>query len=179
MAVDTDQHGAGRGTIETVVHDEAVAALFDPTVPALPKSAKRRVLEDIPALRSSKTHNVITDDYLDEIARAMNQANSATLAQPTHAAVGTDGSAENGSQSALQNEVARDSLDTQDNNDNEFTATAFYDSGEANGNTIREVGLFDSASGGTMINRAVVPEESKTSGITLTVNYTITWSDGG
>lgn len=67
-------------------------------------------------------------------------------------AIGTGTNEPSDSDTALQNEVKRLQA-TVSNNDNEQKFEATFEFGSAESYAITELGLFDSASGGTMLNR--------------------------
>jgi hypothetical protein len=95
----------------------------------------------------------------------------------THGAIGTDNTPASSSDTALYNEVFRDSIDDFDSS---ATGTAVVElrvlTNEANGNTIQEVGWFNASSGGTMWARNVINAINKTSDIQLFLSIQITFN---
>lgn len=94
---------------------------------------------------------------------------------PTHLAFGTNASAAAGTQTALVTEVFRDALTSRVRTGLTITFKHFLSSSQANGNTLREWGLFNAAAAGTMFSRAVFGSPIvKTVSITVTSQWTVT-----
>jgi hypothetical protein len=176
----TSEGGGASGRVEIAVHDEAVAALHDSTIPALPSAAKRRALAGLPPMRTHDGGNIVVDEWLEEVARGLD-ASEPPVRQPSHFAVGDDDTAPAAGNTALNSEVFRDRLSAESHSGREYRATGFLDSGQANGEDIKEAGLFTDIQGGadeTMVNHSTsFQDETKGSGETVTLNFTITWSD--
>ena len=82
-------------------------------------------------------------------------------------------------QTALVTEVDRNQVASKTDSAGVATFKAFFGKDEANGNTISELGLFDLPSGGTMFCRSVLSSTvAKTNTISLTITWTLTFSDG-
>ena len=96
---------------------------------------------------------------------------------PTHLAVGTGSTAASAAQTTLVTEVFRDALTSTTTASKAVTFKYYLASGSANGNTIREIGLFTASSGGTMVARAVLASPIvKTSSVTATFTWTLNLS---
>jgi len=93
--------------------------------------------------------------------------------RPDEIALGTGTGATTDAQASLTAEVFRKTIDRRDNSGTYgIDFQAFVDTGDANGFTLAEVGLFESE---TLVGRAILsPTVAKTSAITLTVSYVVT-----
>ena len=84
--------------------------------------------------------------------------------QPSHMAIGTDNTAASATDTSLGSEVLRKALATsQQGNTGVVTVKMAVLSTEANGQSLKEVGVFNASSGGTMLNRIVHTQIDKTS----------------
>jgi len=95
---------------------------------------------------------------------------------PSHFAYGTSTTAASAGQTALVAQIgSRDTFTSKTGtNAQQQVYTYYLGSATANGNTLGEVGLFNAASGGTMIARAVLsPTIVKTASIAVTFTWTI------
>jgi len=94
--------------------------------------------------------SVITDWALELLSETIE-------AECTHLAVGTDGTATSGSDTALKSEVgSRVALSVTDLGDGVFYVSATWTNGTGSEQTIREYGIFDADSGGNMVARVAV-----------------------
>jgi len=95
-------------------------------------------------------------------------------AAPSHIALGTDSTTPQVSDIALGVEYYRQVITDRQNATVQVIYKLFVSTGSANGQTIREVGLFNAPAGGFMFARAVLSQPIvKTTAITLTVAWTI------
>jgi len=101
----------------------------------------------------------------------------ATAAYPTHFAVGTSSTAPAAGDTTLGVEVFRDQITQRVYSAAQLTVKFYLPTGYANGYTLAEAGIFNAASGGTMLSRTVyLPAIVKTSSITVTYTWNITIS---
>lgn len=142
-------HLHGHGIIE--VHDAATGAL----------------------LRTERYTNVITDYTRAELIAAFKGV--APSVDVTHIAIGTDGTAAAASDTALGAEVLRDTpTSVVDYSAVEVGFKLFISASVGNGNTFREIGLFDAPSGGNMMARSTsFTPIAKNSAITITFTHII------
>lgn len=91
-------------------------------------------------------------------------------------AIGTGTTAVAASDTTLGTEVARAAVTSTTVTDGAIVIKYFLPSGTANGSSLTEAGLFTASSGGTMIARTVHDAIAKTSSITITYSWTITFS---
>ena len=93
---------------------------------------------------------------------------------PTHFGYGTGTNAVTAGDTALQTQVARDTLTSKTSNAQQQVFTYYLGSATANGNTLGEAGIFNAASGGTMLCRVKLsPTIVKTASIAVTFTWTI------
>jgi len=125
-------------------------------------------------LQTQKTKNLVVDSGLNLIRDRL--AGTSSL-YPTHLAVGTGSTAASAAQTTLVTEVFRDTLTSTTTASKAVTFKYYLASGSANGNTIREIGLFTASSGGTMVARAMLASPIiKTSSVTATFTWTLNLS---
>jgi hypothetical protein len=95
----------------------------------------------------------------------------------THCGIGTDSTSPVGGNNALGAQVDRRSIDNKRRVGTDARMTTFFPStSPAVGNTIREMGIFDAASGGNMYARSIsFTAFSFGTGESLTVDYTSGW----
>lgn len=123
--------------------------------------------------RSKK--NLIVDVGWDFISDAIG-ASSGRPAVMSHIAVGTDNTATDATQTALQTELARKAATyshTAGTKSFQFETT--FDPGEATGALV-EAGVFNAASAGTMLDRVVFGVVNKGADDTITQRFTFTMS---
>ncbi len=97
--------------------------------------------------------------------------------KPTHMGIGTDYTAADGAQTALLAQVARVALAATTPGTKLVQWTATFPAGTATG-TLREIGLFNASSGGTMTNRAVFSTPLvKTAAMSIDVVWQMTLSN--
>lgn len=93
---------------------------------------------------------------------------------PSRFALGTGSTAVTAADTELDTEVWRDIFSTKTRASGTVTFKYFLTSTTANGNTLREAGLFNAASGGDMFARVVFLDIAKTSAITVLFAWTFT-----
>ena len=91
----------------------------------------------------------------------------------SYMAVGTNATAPTIGDTGLGTEIARVALATYTNTNNTVQATATFGAGVGTG-TLREAGLLNASSGGTMLAHTTFPAITKASNDTLSINWTIT-----
>jgi hypothetical protein len=89
--------------------------------------------------------------------------------QITHIAVGDSATEFSPTQTELSNEVFRKAVDSITRTGSEVRSRVRLDVTEANSNTLRETGQFDSSSAGVMISRNFLTPFEKTSNKELTI----------
>jgi len=120
-----------------------------------------------------KTTNTTVDALHEYFVDELDPSQTVDL-EASHLAVGTDGATgTNTGDTSLNNEVYRTSITDSIDNGKDLLSSTFLDSSEANGNTIDEVGLFSSDTGGTMLNHATITAITKDSSKTATIDVTL------
>jgi hypothetical protein len=93
----------------------------------------------------------------------------------THMAIGTGATTPAAANTALGSQTGRVSLSGSSVSSNAITYTATFPAGTGDG-AITEAGIFNAASGGTMLCRTTFPVVNKASGDTIAVTWVVTVS---
>ncbi len=130
-------------------------------------------------VQDARTGEVLRDEWADNkiVTTGLDLVRDLlinTSAAPTHIAVGTDSMAPAAGNTALVTEVFRNLITRRTASPQKATFQLFLDTGDANGNTLKEAGIFNRSSGGTMLSRVTYADIVKTSGITATLTWDIT-----
>ena len=119
--------------------------------------------------------NIVVNGGRDRFAALVAQVSTVF---PSHIAIGTGTTAATVTDTAMETEVDRNVIGTTTSSAGVVTFKAFFSKTEANGNTISEVGLFDQASGGTMICHSILGATvAKDATISLSIIWTLTFAD--
>lgn len=95
----------------------------------------------------------------------------------SHCAVGTSNTAANTGQTTLVAEVYRSAITQFTTSALTLTVKHYLSSTQANGNTLREIGLFNDGTAGSMYARSVFGTPiTKTGLLTVTTTWTLSWS---
>lgn len=124
-------------------------------------------------LRDEFIDNKIIDTGLDLVRDLILNSNVA----PTHIAVGTDATAPLATDTILGTEVFRNIITRRISASKKATYQLFLDTGDANGNTLVEAGIFNRSSAGDMLSRVTFTAIVKTVSITATLTWDITLSE--
>lgn len=117
-----------------------------------------------------KVKNLIVDTGLNFICDRMKDDETAM----THMALGSGTTAAAAGDTALGTQLgSRELLDSSTVTNNQIVYVASFEAGDATG-AVTEAGIFNAASGGTMLCRTVFSVVNKAADDTLTVNWTIT-----
>ena len=92
---------------------------------------------------------------------------------PTHIGFGDDNTSATINDTSLGNELVRKSISDTSTTDQRVKFTALLTSVEQNGEVIREIGLFNASTSGTMLQRCTFADINKTSSIELEVEVYI------
>ena len=92
----------------------------------------------------------------------------------THFAVGTNATAPAAGNTALIAEVYRQVVSQRDKSSAQIIHRCFVPTSAASGNTLREAGLLNSASGGTLFSRVTHDDIVKTNSVSVTHTWTHT-----
>ena len=114
--------------------------------------------------------NLIVDTGLNFICDRMKDDETAM----THMALGSGSTAAAAGDTALGTQLgSREDLDSSTVTANQIVYVASFEAGDATG-AVTEAGIFNAASGGTMLCRTVFSVVNKAADDTLSVNWTIT-----
>ena len=114
--------------------------------------------------------NLVVDTGRAQLARGVSGVHQSA---PTHFAVGTDEAEPDLSQTTLVHEVFRATMTQRTAAGVSAEFRYFMPSQVANGHTLKECGLFNAATGGTMFARAIYSEVVKTVSVTVLFVWTI------
>ena len=119
--------------------------------------------------------NLVVDSGLNLIRDRLAGTSSLYV---THLAVGTSATAASAAQTAMVAEMFRNSLtQTISSTSKQIQFKYYLSASEANGNTLREIGLFTASSSGTMVARAVLASPIvKNTSTTVTFSWTLNLS---
>lgn len=121
---------------------------------------------------SREINNLVVGTGLSFIASRMKNATSTVM---SHLAIGSSGTSASNSDTALGTETARDVLLSTTISDTTITYSAQIAAGDGTG-SVREAGIFNSASNGTMLCRTTFAELTKGVDDILAFSWTITLS---
>lgn len=126
-------------------------------------------------LRDEWTPNKIVNTGLNLVRDLMANSNKG----PTHIAVGTDNTVPLATDTVLATEVFRNLITRRFPADKKITYQLFLDTGDANGNSLVEAGIFNrsAADTGDMLSRVTFIVITKTAAITATLTWEITLSE--
>lgn len=117
--------------------------------------------------------NLVVDAGLDFIASRMKDATATAM---THMALGSNSQAAAANNTALGSQLgSREGLDSTTVTSNAVAYVASFEAGDATG-AVTEAGLFNAASGGTMLCRTVFSVVNKLADDSMTVTWTVTIS---
>lgn len=97
----------------------------------------------------------------------------------SHMAIGTGSTAAAFGNTALGAETDRNALTSRTDSGNVVTYVGTWAAGDGTNAALREAGIFNNSSGGTMLARAVYANIDKQAGDTLTITWTVTIGTAG
>jgi len=101
-----------------------------------------------------------------------------TAVIPGYIASGTDNTDPSEDDTALGDEKARIQVTVESYTDNQVTFSVVVNSAQANGNTLRELGLFDTSTAGTCFLRETYGAITKTSSVEVEYLVTLKLTNG-
>lgn len=110
---------------------------------------------------------VNTTKLLDNAKQVVKQE---VISQATHIAIGTGSTTPTPTDTSLENEVYRKERQEYSEENDSVIISGWIGTNEANGNTIREIGLFNADSNGDLLMRAIIDEIQKTDAIELWID---------
>lgn len=126
------------------------------------------------SLRVLTGHNKITTAGINWIRDRINNGAADSM---THMARGSNNTAASASDTTLNTETERDALTSTTISPEQIAYQYLEPATANNGQTFREAGLFNAASGGTMLNRWTHPDVVKSSSIQILYTVTLTLSE--
>ena len=121
---------------------------------------------------SQEIRNLIVSDGLDLIASRLVGTSDGVM---SHMAIGSDNTAAAAGDSALGTELGRVAITSGTASSNVVTYTATFGAGTGTG-AVKEAGLLNASSGGTLLCRTVFDVVNKAADDSLTVTWTVTIS---
>src|SRR5262245_57125827 len=124
-----------------------------------------------------RVHNLVLDAGENHIADQL--SSSPGGAAMSHMAIGTGSTAAAFGDTALGTETDRNALTSRTDSVNVVTYVGTWAAGDGTNAALREAGIFNNSSGGTMLARAVYSNIDKQAGDTLTITWTVTIGTAG
>jgi len=119
-----------------------------------------------------ESRNLVVNSGLSHIADQLSA--SPNQSAMSHMAIGTGTTSPSGSDTSLQNEVARVALSSRSDSGTTITYSATFGVGTGTG-AITEAGIFNAGSGGTMLARSTFGAVNKGSNDVLQIDWEITF----
>ena len=178
--VSSEQKTHGEVTVQVHTEETLRQAAVDRGLEfeSLSKEERAALAREVEPDGVDETTNTTVRDLHEFIVDVLDPGTSAASETVTHLAVGTDGSDATVDDSGLGNEVYRVDHRGRENRGRDLWTTTFLDTTEANGNTLREVGLVTDSSGGIFVNRALISEVVKNNRKTVTIDVTLKFREG-
>lgn len=180
MGVSSKQ--ATYGDVRVAVHDrdplERAASSHGLEFDSLGKQERHELARGVAPTEVWETTNTTVKGLHEWIVDALHPGTTESAETIEYLAVGTDGTTPTSDDSSLGNEVYRVTNTDRENRGRDLRTSTFLDTTEANGNTLREVGLFTESSGGLMVNRALISEIVKNNRKTVTIDVTLKFREG-
>lgn len=144
------------------------------------RRARLRTPSNFPVspFHSVREKNIAVDGFLEQLAIAMDPNGSADVSA-SHLALGDGTTAEDGTNTTLNNEIYRTFVGDSDPVGRDLVTSTFISQNEMNGEALREIGLTTGSVSDdwTLLTHLVLDSgdqiDQKTSEMVITVNYTI------
>jgi len=124
-----------------------------------------------------RVHNLVVDAGENHIADQLSA--SPGQGAMSHMAIGTGSTAAAFGDTTLGTEIDRNALTSRTDSGNVVTYVGTWAAGDGTNSALREAGIFNAASSGTMLARAVYANIDKQSADTLTITWTVTIGTAG
>jgi hypothetical protein len=121
---------------------------------------------------TQETNNLVVTAGKNHIADQLSA--SPGQAAMSHMAIGTGSTAAAAGDTALGTEIDRNALTSRTDATNVVTYVGTWAAGDGTNAALREAGIFNAASTGTMLARVVYSNIDKQAGDTLTITWTVT-----
>lgn len=133
---------------------------------------KLELIDSRQPLREHYHHNTTTVDLFEYVVDNLDPS-QAVNESASHLAVGTGGTSPSSTNRSLNNEVYRTAIASSTDSSDTLETRTLLDTSEANGNTIREVGLVTASTGGLLLNHSLINDELKTDKKAFTIDVSI------
>jgi len=164
--------GVVSDNVHIAVHDVETLREEIPEWDDLDREARHRRVREVDPEREIVDHNTVVDGLLNYLVDNLDPSQSASL-DASHLEIGSDSTTASTSDSSMVSTIGTFATsDDSDNGKDLFTST-FLDTGQANGNDIKEAGLTTASSGGTLLNRSTFAAITKTDSKTVTIDVTL------
>lgn len=124
-----------------------------------------------------RVHNLVVDTGENHIADQLSASPGGSAM--SHMAIGTGSTAAAFGDTALGTEVDRNALTSRTDSVNVVTYVGNWAAGDGTNAALREAGIFNAGSGGTMLARAVYANIDKQAADTLAITWTVTIGTAG
>jgi hypothetical protein len=124
---------------------------------------------------SEQIHNLVTLAGRNLVRDALNGTKTTTAMAITAVAVGTEQTAPSSGQTGLSTQVNTGGISQRVVSSGVLTIQRYLGSGDANGNSISEAGIFCDS---VMFARVTFAPVAKTTSVTLTITWSVTIGDG-
>ncbi|MFC6975825.1 hypothetical protein ACFQL1_15935 [Halomicroarcula sp. GCM10025709] len=158
---------SGRWRIEE--HDMDAVRDEHPTWDTLADWHKLAILRRREPEEAEETTNTTTKSLDQYRVDDLDPTQSPTALTASHIALGTDDTSPVATNTSLNSEEYRESVDAHTDNGDNLKCETLIGSGEANGFEYKEAGLVTASSGGTLLNHSLIKPRVKTSNKSLTV----------
>lgn len=174
------------GRIDKRVYDTAQLRDSFDSWDTLTKTEKLELTREVEPIEEETIWNVTTDSLHQYFVDNLNPDNTDPEANVSASWLGLGidgGSGVNTSDADLNNRVYSEQVTSHSDNGKELLASTFLDSGEANGNTLDEIGLFSGDPANLanadvfLLNHATFTSVTKDNSKTVTFDVTLTFSD--
>lgn len=171
---------AAADNVRVAIHDTDDLRAHCPEYDSLSRSEKLEVAREVEPVEVVEDHNTTTRGYHEALARHNHPDETGPDFTARYVAFGEDDTAPSIEDDSLVAEGYRVEVTSPILDGRDYVASTFLDATEANGLTLREVGLVTDATGGLFLNRSLLePSIVKTDENTATVDITLRHRDEG
>jgi len=142
---------------------------------AMSDDERLALAREVEPAHTTRTENTTVEDLHERLVDVYDPDQATNPGEASHLAVGDDDTNPTTGDSALGNEVYRTPITGSEDQGRDLSTTTFLSTSEANGYTLREVGLTtDSAANAwILLNHALISPEVKNDEKTLTIDVTL------
>lgn len=159
------------------VHDVADLRARYPDWESLSRRERLARTRRVAPIHTDRVSNVTVVGLHEHVVDALDPDQSVDL-DASHLAVGDDDSTDPATgDTSLNNQIGVIERAASTDGGTSLTTSTLIDTSELNGNTLKEVGLTTAASGGTLLNHALIDPVDKDDDKTVTVDVDLTAQD--